>query len=86
MRNEIKDSFVITLTYNGKPVIFRLLTTEGHNGTYEVTALNDKDFSPFLMQQVGSAWLITTGVPPEMEALQSRISALINAYREGQGL
>jgi hypothetical protein len=86
MNNQITDSFVLTLTYNGKAVIFRLVTTPALQGAYEVTAINDKDFSPFLMQQAGKAWLITTEVPAEMEALQHRLSTLINAYREGQGM
>ncbi len=84
MNSKIVHSFILTLTYRGKAVIFHLITTEAHKGAYEVTALNDKDFKPFLMQKTGKSWLITTPVPEDIEPLQTKLSTLINAYLEGQ--
>lgn len=78
-------SFIITLTYKGSAVIFRLVSTkEMDEHIYEVSALNETSFSPFLMQHTNGEWKITSGVPEDMQALEQKLGVMIDAYLEGR--
>lgn len=80
------ESFIITLTFKGSPVIFRFVSQPDYgNHTYEVSALNSNSFTPFLMEQQGQYWRITSPVSDEIQGLELKLSALIAAYMEGRG-
>lgn len=78
-------SFIITLTYRDSAVIFRFVSTkEMAEHIFEVSALNETSFPPFLMQYGHGEWKITSGVPEEMQALEEKLGVMINAYLEGR--
>jgi hypothetical protein len=78
-------SFIITLTYKGSAVIFRFVSTkEIAEHIFEVSALNERSFAPFVMQYNGGEWKITSGVPEDMKELEEKLGVMINAYLEGR--
>jgi hypothetical protein len=78
-------SFIITITFKEKPVILRFIGGPGEVGdAYEVSALNDGEFPTFFIYRRPDGWLMDTDVPDELRVLEPRLSAMANAYTEGQ--
>lgn len=77
-------SFIITLTCNGTPIIFRLAAEKGLENIYEVSAINNKSYPPFLMKKQGGGWKIFTDTAAEIKLIEEKLSNMINAYLEGK--
>jgi hypothetical protein len=85
LANIIMQSFIITLTYEGKPIIFRFVAEEAYAySLYEVSALNSEQFQPFLMAKRKDEWKIITEVPVSMRVLEQKLGVMIDAYLEGR--
>ena len=79
------QSFIITLTYEGKPIIFRFVAEEAYAAClYEVSALNSELFQPFLIAKRKDEWRIITEVPFSMRPLEQKLGVMIDAYLEGR--
>lgn len=76
-----KESFVLTLTVNGEPVVLHFT---GGSDSYEASALNTNQISPFSIRRDGRRWHITTTVPDHIRSLENKLSVMINGCTEVQ--
>ncbi|MCD6062940.1 MAG: hypothetical protein K0R82_851 [Flavipsychrobacter sp.] len=79
-------SFVITFTYMGSPIIFRLVNGDNlATSCFEVSVINNTSLPSFTMQFSNKEWKIVAPdpLPEEMLGLESKLGGMVNAYLEG---
>jgi hypothetical protein len=76
-----RESFILTLTVNSKPVILHFT---GGPDTYEVSARNDREISPFSISREGNVWSLHPDAPAAIRNLENELSVMIKGCTEVQ--